>query len=167
MDNGTLKLKLREEVMDSLVHSSLLLQRITHHRFEAITKMRFKATKPHEQAGLVIYRTNENHYKLLKDKNTLVLIKSFLGEQSVIARVPYTAEEVYLYAKGDGLSVQFRFGTSEASLMPLGDTQSLIVIAGGQGDAAFNGPGVGMYATSNGKASKNSAQFDWFHYKGE
>ena len=31
----------------------------------------------------------------------------------------------------------------------------------------FVGTYIGLYASSNGKASKNVADFDWFEYKGE
>jgi alpha-N-arabinofuranosidase len=167
LDKGLLKLNLRKEVMDSLVNSSVLLQRIESHKFEAKTKMSFKTSKPNEQAGLTIYRTNENHFKLLKDKNSLVLIKTFKGEQTEITRIPYKDDEVYLHALGNNLEVQFSYGNSENSLIPIGDKQSLIVIADGQGNTQFNGPGVGMYATSNGMDTKNSALFDWFYYEGK
>lgn len=163
---GKLKLELRKEVMDSLVNSSILLQRIEDHKFEAMAKMSFKTSKSHEQAGLTIYRTNENYFTLLKDKKSLVLIKSFKGEQSEIARIPYTNKEVYLHVKAYDLDVQFSYGETEDLLKPIGEKQSMIVIADGQGNAMFNGPGIGMYATSNGKESKNHALFDWFYYKG-
>jgi alpha-N-arabinofuranosidase len=48
----------------------------------------------------------------------------------------------------------------------IGGIQSLKVVADGNGNQ-FNGPGIGMYATSNGSISINSAAFDWFQYKGE
>ena len=166
LENDQLKLRLREEVMDSLVNSSVLLQRIEHHKFEAITKMSFKTSKNNEQAGLTVYRTNENHYNLLKDKNSLVLIKKFKKEVNEIARIPYDKKEVYLHVAANGLEVQFSFGESQELLKPIGGKQDLIVIADYQGNAQFNGPGIGPYATSNGKASKNFAYYDWFSYKG-
>ncbi|MCF4102205.1 glycoside hydrolase family 43 protein [Gillisia sp. M10.2A] len=165
VNDGKVTLNLRKEVMDSLVNSSILIQRIKHHKFEASTKMSFSTKKDNEQAGLTIYRTNQNHFKLLKDKNSLILLKSHLGEQTEIARIPYTHKDVYFHVKGNDLVVQFWYGRSENKLQPIGEKQNLIVIADGQGNTQFNGPGVGMYATSNGKESKNSVIFDWFDYK--
>jgi len=165
--DGMLTLELRKEVMDSLVNSSILLQRIEHHKFEAMTKMSFKTSKSNEQAGITIYRTNENHFKLLKDKNSLILIKSFKGEITEIARTPYSNKVVYLQVKGTDLEVQFNYGESEKLFKPIGTKQSLIVIADDQGNTQFNGPGIGVYATSNGKDSKNSARFEWFCYEGK
>ncbi len=163
---GKLLISLRAEVMDSLVNSSMLIRRIEHHKFEAMTEMSFKTSKDNEHAGLTVYRTNENHFKLLKDKKAIVLIKSFKGEQTEVARIPYTKKDVYLHVKGNDLEAQFSYGESEDKLVPIGEKQSLIVIADYQGNAQFNGPGVGIYATSNGKVSKNTASFDWFEYKG-
>lgn len=167
VNKGALHLNLRAEIMDSLVNSSLLVQRIEHHKFEASTKMSFKTSKDNEQAGLTVYRTNENHFNLLKDKNSLVLIKAFKGEQTEIARIPYKDKAVYFHVEGNDLDIQFSYGESMDTLKPIGDKQHLIVIADLQGNAMFNGPGIGLYATSNGKTSKNKAVYDWFYYEGK
>ncbi|NME66764.1 glycoside hydrolase family 43 protein [Flammeovirga aprica] len=167
LEEGKLKVKLRAEVMENLVNSSLLLQRITAHDFEASTHLSFKTSKQNEQAGLSIYRTNENHINLLKVKNEIVLLESFKGSITEIARVPYKGKEVVLKAVAKDMKVQFYFGEDKSKMTPIGDARSLIVIADAQGNAQFNGPGVGVYATSNGVASKNMAVFDWFSYEGK
>ncbi|MDC0584173.1 glycoside hydrolase family 43 protein, partial [Bacteroidales bacterium] len=164
LENGELKIKLQPEVMDSLVNSSLIIQRILHHKFEASTKMSFKTKKDNEQAGLAVYRAYLNHYSLMKGKDELVLYKSFKGVKTAVATIPYKNETVYLKAVGDNLEVQFSYGETEDDMKPIGDKQDLKVIADGHGNQ-FNGPGIGMYATSNGKATKNSANFEWFDYK--
>lgn len=164
VSNGELKLKLRKEVIDSLVNASILIQRIEHHRFESMIKMNFSTSKDNEYAGLTIYRTNENYFFLLKDKNSIVLIQSFKGKKSEIARVAYTKSEVIFHVEANNLEVQFRYGESAEMLKPIGEKQNLIVIADGQGNTQFNGPGIGMYATSNGVESQNEALFDWFYY---
>jgi len=166
VDKGELKLKLRKEVLKGLVNASILVQRIEHHKFEVVTKMVFKAINENEQAGLVIYRSNRNHFKLMKDESSLVLIKTYKGKDTEVERVPYTKSEVYLHVEANNLDVQFSYGKSPKSLKPIGVKQSLVVIAGGQWDTGFNGPGIGMYATSNGNESGNEAVFDWFYYKG-
>lgn len=166
IEDGQLNLQLRPEVADSLVNSSLIIRRIQDYKFSATTKLSFKTSKKNEQAGLIIYRTNENYYQLLKEKNSLVLIKSFKGEKGIVAKVSYSNKEVFLKAEADDLNVKFSFGTTENSMKQIGDIQSLIVIADGNGNQ-FNGPGIGMYATSNGIKSKAKIAFDWFEYIGE
>jgi xylan 1,4-beta-xylosidase len=55
LNNNQLSISLRPEVIDSLMNSSLIIQRIRHHGFEATTKMNFTSRNRNEQAGLVIY----------------------------------------------------------------------------------------------------------------
>ncbi|MBI9041628.1 glycoside hydrolase family 43 protein [Lutibacter sp.] len=164
ISNGNFEMNLRPEVIDSLVNSSLIIQRIEHHQFSASTKLSFKTSTINEQAGLAIYRTNENFYLLLKGKNELVLIKSFKGIKEEIARVPYTNSEIFLKAEADNLEVVFSYDKTENNMKQIGEIQSLIVIADGNRNQ-FNGAGIGMYATSHGQKTKATASFDWFEYK--
>jgi len=164
LKNDKLVLNLRPFVLDSLINSSLIIQRIKHHKFEASTKMGFSTNKNNEEAGLVIYRTNENHYLLVKDDTQLKLIRHFKGTKETIASVAYNQKEVYLKVVANNLGIKFSYGESENSYKNIGGTQSLIVIADGNGNQ-FNGPGIGVYATSNGKSTNNSAKFEWFEYK--
>lgn len=161
---GAVNLQLRKQVLDSLTHSSLLFRRVEHHRFVARTKLTFSTKRRNEQAGIALYRTNENYYTLLKEKEALVLYQSFKGEKKEVARVAYTAPTVYLQVEVKDLEIQFKYGQTLHLLQPIGAKQSMIVLADLQGNALFNGPGIGMYATSNGADSRAKAQFDWFNY---
>ena len=95
-----------------------------------------------------------------------MLIQTLKGEKTEIARIPYKNDEVFLHVEANDLEVQFSYGESPESLKPIGGKLSLIVIADGQGYAMFNGPGIGMYETSNGEESRNEALYDWFYYQG-
>ena len=160
-----LAIQLRPETLDSLVNSSLILQRIKHHKFKATTKLSFDSSKKNEQAGLTIYRTNNNNnnYLLLKEKDELILIQKDKGVKTEIARIPCNKSKVYLRAVGTDLNVQFYYGETLDAMNPIGSNQSLTTIADENG-LMFNGPGIGMYATSNGKKSTKKANFDWFEY---
>ena len=161
---GKLNIKLQPNTIDKRLNSSLIIQRIEHHKFSASTKLSFKTKKENEQAGLIIYRTNENYYLLMKEKKELVLIKSFKGVKEEIARIPYNKSKVILKAEGDNLNINFTYGSSLNEMKKIGDTHSLIVIADGNGNQ-FNGTGIGMYTTSNNKTSNTNASYDWFEYK--
>jgi len=163
LKNGRLNLQLKPEVAQEKVHSSILVQRIKQQHFEAATKMNFDTKKENEQAGLMLYRTTENHYLLLKEKSQIVLVKVFNGKKEIIAKRPYNKSAVFFKATADNLEVQFSYGEALDKMTPIGDTQSMVVLADGNGNM-FHGPGIGMYATSNGMASKNTASFDWFIY---
>ncbi|MEL7118284.1 MAG: glycoside hydrolase family 43 protein [Bacteroidota bacterium] len=166
LNQGKLELKLRPEVVDSFVNPSLFMQRIEHHEFIASTLLDFQSAKPSEQAGLIIYRKSSNHYQLMKSGNDVVLIKSSNGQRQEIAREKWSNNQVFFKVEAKGLDARFYYGASETTLKSIGGVQNLSVIADEEA-GGFNGPGIGMYATSNGQASKTVAKFDWFEYKGK
>ena len=120
---------------------------------------------------MVIYRRHGNHYQLLKTKNKLVLIKTLQegnkGEftSQEISSIPYNKESVVFSVKVNGIKAQFYYGENQFELKPIGENQDYTVISDEVAEK-FNGVFVGMYATSTGKESKNSALFDWFKYQG-
>nr|WP_299337590.1 glycoside hydrolase family 43 protein [Allomuricauda sp.] len=163
LKNGKLSIELRPNVLDSLTNPSLVARRIQHHDFLASTKMDFKSKKKNVVAGLVIYRNSTNHLQLLKEGDALILLKTKKGVKVEISRVPYPHKELVLQVEGHNTESTFRYGPTLNELKTLAEKVDLTVVsdevAGG-----FNGPYVGMYATSNGKQSKKNANFDWFEY---
>ncbi|MDA3927322.1 MAG: glycoside hydrolase family 43 protein [Prolixibacteraceae bacterium] len=159
VNDSKLSLKLRKEVLDSLVTPSLVARRIQHHKFTATMQMDFNSKKENEKAGMILYRRSECHYQFLKEKNELVVIKTLPGKKTEEARVPYSGKSVILRAEGNGLELTFSYGETEEEMKTIGGIQDMSIIsfevAGG-----FNGPYVGMYATSSGKASKAIASFN-------
>ncbi|GAE84921.1 hypothetical protein [Bacteroides reticulotermitis] len=81
-------------------------------------------------------------------------------------QVPYNKQDVYLKVEAKGLDVNFSFGETSEKMINIGVIQSLEVISDNKFNK-FNGPGIGVYATSNGKPSKNEASYDWFEYKAQ
>ena len=168
--DGKLHLDLRPQVIDSLVNPSFLAKRSRHHRFEAATRLHFRSKKENEKAGLVIYRKSTTHYQLLRQRDELVLIKTTAkaengveGHAQEIARVPYHSPGVVLHVEGDGLDLQFSYGPDRANLKPIGEVQDLSIVSD-EVAGMFNGTAIGIYATSTGKKSNNTAAFDWFEY---
>ena len=162
--NGRLELSTSPEVVDSLVNPAMIVQKIKHHQFSALTKMSFKTSKENEQAGLIIYRTNDNYFTLMKNKSTIILVRKYNGKKEIIATAPYTKQSVFFKVVANNLDVNFSFGESIENMNKIGATQSLVVISESSLNK-FNGPGIGMYATSNGKKSMGRVSFDWFEYK--
>ncbi len=163
IEKSQLKLLLQPEVVDSLVSSAMIVQKIRHHSYTAMAKLNFQTKKDSEQAGLVIYRTANGYYSLMKDKSGIVLTKKHLGRKEVVEHISYSKNEVYLGVAANGLEVRFSFGEAPDRMSSIGGTQSLDVISDNKFNK-FNGPGIGVYATSNGSKSSNSASFDWFEY---
>lgn len=164
LEDGRLKLKLSPVVPDSLLCPSMIVQKLKETNFESTTKFSFKTKKDNEQAGLAIYRNNGAYFLLLKGRNTITLISKDKGKKKIVAQVPYSRSDVYLRASGNGEQIIFSYGSDSGELTTIGAPQDIRIIAEG-GTNRFNGPGIGMYAGSNGKPSKNSALFDWFDYQ--
>lgn len=166
LEKGLLNISLQPEVIDSLVNSATIAQRTLYQIFTATTKLSFQSKKENEQAGLVLYRTANGYYSLLKDKLGIALTKKHLGKKEIIAQLPYAKKDVYLRVEANGLDAHFSFGESPENLTNIGGTQRLDVVSDNKYNK-FNGTGVGMYATSNGRKSTNKASFEWFEYKGK
>lgn len=165
LKEGELIIDLREEVLDSLFNPSLIAQRIEHFNFSATASLDFSTSKENEAAGIILYRRSTCHYQFLKQKKELVLIKTMKGVKTEVARVEYKNDQVILKAEANNLALNFSYGASEDEMKAMGDTQSMSVISFEVAEG-FNGPMVGMYATSNGKKSKKKASFSWFEYEG-
>jgi len=163
LDKGQLSLHLQPQVVDSLKNSAMILQKIQHQKFYATTRISFETLKDDEQAGMILYRNSESYYLLLKEKNSLVLIKKHNGKKEFVTKVPYSKSTAYLSVKVNDLKVQFSFGESENDMVAIGPVQNLAVIAESSVNR-FNGPGIGIYATSNGQKSAANSKFDWFEY---
>ncbi len=167
---GKLIVELRPEKVTELVNPSFIAQRTRHFDYKATTRLSFKSRQDYEKAGLVIYRRHGNNYQLLKTKDEIVLIKAFQegnkGEfvPELVASIPFKGKEVLLSAMVDGLKVQFLYGESEEKLKSIGAPQDYTLISD-EVAQKFNGVYVGMYATSSGEESKNTAEFDWFELK--
>lgn len=165
LKNGKLEVSLQPEVIDSLTNSAMLIQRIRHHRFTATTLLEFQTDKENEQAGLVMYRTANGYYTLMKGKYGITLTQKHLGKKKVVARIPYIFNKVYLKAEADGMKITFSFGKSPDAMTAIGGIQSIETTSDNRFNK-FNGPGIGIYATANGKRSGNEALYDFFSYNG-
>lgn len=171
IEDGKLVLNLRPQVLDSLVNPTFWAQRIRYHNFEIGTLVDFETEKENECAGLVIYRKSSTHYQLLKKKDVIQLIKTVakneIGTASfkeIVAAVPYTQNKVHLKVTGKGLDLQFYYGASSENMTPIGDVQDFSIVSD-EVAGRFNGTVAGVYATSNGKSSTNSASFEYFENK--
>lgn len=171
LSDGKLTIELRPQVIDSLVNPSFMAQRIRQHKFEMTTKMSFKAKKDNEKAGVVLYRKSSTHYQLLKEKGQVSLIKTVAlkevgleSKKEIVATLPYKKDDIYFKVTGDGLDLQFHAGESLDMMKPIGKIQDLSIVSD-EVAGRFNGTVIGLYTTSQGKASKAKAVFDWFELK--
>ena len=127
--------------------------------------MYFRPIKTNEEAGLVVYRKSSTHYKLLKQKDKVVLVKTVATHQKgtesskeIVAAVPYSQKEVCFRVVGKGLDLNFYYGETEDSLKPIGGNQDFSIVSD-EIAGRFNGTVAGLYASSKGRESKNLARF--------
>lgn len=161
--NGSLVLQPRIQNLRALTNPSFIARRIEDHVFTATTQLNFSALKSGEQAGIAIYRNSQSHFTFMKEADALVVTQVRQGVATRIARIAYTHDTVVLSAQARGRKLQFLFGANEADLKPIGRELDMAVISFEEA-FGFNGPYVGMYATSEQKAA-SQARFAWFDYK--
>lgn len=166
LKEGKLMINLRPEVLDSLVNPSFIAQRIEHHAFSASTKLSFKSKKENEQAGMALYRTSDAFITLLLGKGEVKLVSEFKDEKTILASTKWTGSDVVIGVTYSDLMAQFQIGSSVQSLQNIGDPVSLSILTD-EKSSGFNGPYIGMYATSNGLKSKTAANYEWFEYQGK
>jgi alpha-N-arabinofuranosidase len=173
---GWLKIQLRPEKITELVNPSFIARRQEHHSFEAYTLMSFTPNSVNETAGFIIMQNDRFHYRLLLIKENgqqyLQLIKvgkdgkEFQNQiiEEEMAKIPYAAKTVVLGVKAANLDYQFYYGEDQKHLKIIGNMQDGRILSSNWA-GGFIGTYMGMYASSNGQKSNNSASFDWFSYQ--
>lgn len=171
---GFLSIKLRPETCAGNSNPSFIGHRQQHQNCSVIVKMNFKPKSENEKAGLVVFQ-NENHYyflsKTLKNnKPILQLLKSSNDKKEVVLAENEihnleNDNQLYLKVVAEGSIYKFYYAFKEGLWKVLKDNVDgkflSTKVAGG-----FVGVLFGMYATSEGTYSNNSALFDWFEYSG-
>jgi alpha-N-arabinofuranosidase len=135
--------------------------------FEASCKFSFVPKLENETAGLVVFMNNDFHFRFEKTMRNgagqIVVTKRHAGVETILANVPAANAEIELTVFANGQSYGFRVKDGARAVKTIlsnvdGRTLSRINAGG------FTGTYIGMYASSNGLASSNYADFDWFKY---
>lgn len=163
LSKGNLELDLRAEVLTDFVQPSLLAKRISHHSFRASTRVSFSTKKSNEEAGITLYRNTKGYITMVKnDKEIIIRYATKEGDKEA-CRIPCTAKEVILAMESNGKDVTFEWGEVDKPFVKIDATVPLHVISD-DNIGGYNGPMIGVYATSNGVKSRNKAIFRWFDY---
>ena len=182
---GYLRVQLgKEKLTDNLAAPHFLGRRQEHMCFSAGTCMEFQPSNG-EEAGLALVQSDEfNYIVTVGRENEKIILKlyqnenmaqathyNFIGrkiETTVLAHqelFDYNGR-IYLFVQGDRETYSFYYGFCEGEKILLEDKVDASLLsttrAGG-----FVGVFLGLYATSNGRLSENSADFHWFEYSPE
>jgi xylan 1,4-beta-xylosidase len=115
----------------------------------------------------VLVQNNDFHFGFVitrADRPVIRLIKRASGVEEILAEQPITAGCCYLKVEAHEQSYSFYAASDLSRWLPIAtgiDGRILSTpIAGG-----FVGTVIALYASSNGAASANHADFDWFDYQ--
>jgi xylan 1,4-beta-xylosidase len=169
--NG-LTMKLKPETCMELGNPSFIGKRQQHIYCGAETALRFSTTSGDEKAGLIIFQDEKHFYYLCQsvDQDQPV-VQLFAGNaentMTLITQLPLVSavEQLYMRIDAKGEEYDFYYATkpNDWVLMKEGvDGKFLSTqVAGG-----FIGCVFGMYATSSGKPTSNTASFSYLRYQG-
>jgi len=168
-----LTLQLKPETVMERGNPSFIGKRQQHLYSTAEIALDFSANSSNEKAGLIIFQ-NENHFYFLcqskaEGKNVIQLYKSNTEEQSMelLAEAPLSdnMEKVGLRISSEGDTYTFHYAENLKDWKLLKDKVDAKFLstrtAGG-----FIGCLYGMYATSSGEETSNSASFSYLKYSG-
>ena len=167
-----LTMKLKPETVMELGNPSFIGKRQQHMFCTADTELDFSAASADEKAGLMIFQDEQHFYYLCKsvDQGSPVL-QLFAGNanstMSLLSQVPLDkkSKKVYLRIDARGENYDFYFAEKPKSWNLIKDNVDgkflSTEVAGG-----FIGCVFGVYATSSGKPSSNSASFGYLRYAG-
>lgn len=160
-------LKLKPETCMELGNPSFLGKRQQHINSSVDISLEFSPQKMNEKAGLIIFQ-NENHfYFLSKSLGYIQLYKSSTSSMDLLAQVPISnhLKKIYLRIMSNENSYNFYFSKNAKTweiIKENVDAKFLsTLVAGG-----YIGCVYGLYATSNGEYSSNTASFNYLRYKG-
>ncbi|CAG5072627.1 Non-reducing end alpha-L-arabinofuranosidase BoGH43A [Dyadobacter sp. CECT 9623] len=167
-----LTMKLKPETVMELNNPSFIGKRQQHLFCTAETELDFSPKTEKEKAGLTIFQDESHFYFLSKSikegKPMVQLFKSAAGgkEMELVSEKPVSDDskpvKLRIVAEGDTYGFYFSKGASWELLKDKVDAKFLSTeVAGG-----FIGCLFGMYATSAGDQTTNSASFKYLKYSG-
>ncbi len=170
LGDGALALQLRPEVASERTVPSFVGQRQQHHRGEISTLVDFEPTAPNERAGLLAFQSETHHYLLAKSlvdgQPVVQLLKAGENGLEELANADAPAGPLQLRITFDGADYGFYYapaGEAYQELMTGVDGRYLSTEDAG----GFVGTVIGLYATSTGETSDNTASFEWLQYTGD
>lgn len=168
-----LTLKLKPETVMDFGNPSFIGKRQQHLYSTAETSLSFSPNAEHEKAGLVIFQDESHFYYLCKskskDKAVIQLYKSIAKEKAMelLAEIPLnaSAKPVGLRISSAGDTYSFYCSEDFKNWKPLKEKVDGKFLSTKEA-GGFIGCLYGMYATSSGERSTNSASFKYLKYGG-
>ena len=172
-NKNAITIKLLPETILEKGNPAFIGRRQQHLTSSASTEMDFVTDKVNEKAGMVIFQSETHFYYLCKSnengKNVVQLFKGNpeTNKMDLLKQVELPAAQKKLYLKINAAKDMYSFwyGLKENDWQLVADNLDgkYLSTAAAKG---FVGSLYGIYATSEGQNSTNSASYKWFDYKG-
>lgn len=163
---GFLTLKGSALTMDAQASPTVLCRRQEYFDCHMRTKMEFSPLQEGEEAGLVLFITNEFYYKMVKRRENgedyLCVEKRADDFREQVCRIPVKADApLYLEVQAQRLVYTFRFGYEPEALTEVGTASTRFLSCEVTG-RSFTGTFAGLYAGGSGRECQAEAKFDYF-----
>ncbi|MBD0779628.1 glycoside hydrolase family 43 protein [Maribacter sp. ANRC-HE7] len=164
---GVLHLKGSDGVIGDHGSPTFVGRRLQHLHFTATTLMEFDPKKENEEAGMILLN-NGSHFDLLvhrKNGKRLLVVKLQFGSTTYTSEaIELKPGPVQLRVTGERTSFTFSYAQENGVFKDVETVDAKFL--GSEVVGWFTGVYVGLYATGNGKKSKEHATYDWFEYEG-
>ncbi|MBK7806375.1 MAG: glycoside hydrolase family 43 protein [Saprospiraceae bacterium] len=165
-----LTLKLKPETIMEMGNPSFIGKRQQHLYSTTDVSLTFDPKSENEKAGLVIFQDEKHFYYLCRSKvGTQHMIQLYKSKEDqtmeLLAQSPNTFKSIKLRIQSEGDKYSFHYankGNKFVTLKSNVDGKFLSTKTAG----GFIGCIYGMYATSSGKPSENTASFKFLRYAG-
>lgn len=165
---GHLMLIGNEYSIQDMDSPALIARRQRYFNCEIRTCLEFDPQHTNEEAGLIIFISNEFYYKVVKkvvdQRPYLYFEKRAEDFFQTVAKVELDNRQLYLKVVADAEKYEFYYGYSEDTLQLIGSASTRFlaceVVA-----RCFTGTYIGIYASGNGVKSTVPAFFDYFELK--
>ncbi|MDV7137281.1 glycoside hydrolase family 43 protein [Maribacter sp. TH_r10] len=165
---GVLRLKGSDLVIGDEGSPTFVGRRLQHLDFTASTKVDFDPKNENEEAGVILLN-NDSHFDLLihrKNGKRILQVNLQFGSTNYSSKTfELKPGPVTLRVKGERTSFTFSYSQGNGEFTDIESVDAKFLSSETVG--WFTGVYVGMYATGNGKKSKEIAFFDWFEYEGK
>ena len=139
-------------------------RRQTAFNLTAAVKMHFVPITENEEAGLVIRGNDNHHYRLVvtvREGKRVVMFQTVAeGKETNTKYIEMENETAILQIRATDLEYTFWAQSEGKPAMLVGSAPTKELSTERIG--GFTGVHIGMYASGNGKANTNPADFDWF-----
>lgn len=170
-DKGGLTLKLRPEQITEPSSPSFLGRRIIDPEMIFTTRLNFTPNNSNEEAGICVISSHYENIRLVLQAGDqgpqLALVtaqaqgRGSKSIESVHKTLPISATSLDLRVRSEGEKLAFEYSTNHSDWVTVGRLSSTTIL----GTRHTTGDYVGLYASSNGKNSDNTAIFEQAHYR--